>query len=294
MNRYEIIFTLEPAWPFGLPQEGMTVIPSGTTWDGPWVDTWSGVVASHGTLSQYRATPVEGVVEVAAAEFRLRDNFLFVTLAAQTPTDAVSLAKRHAARFCMTLTMKSGTYFRAAVRGGSNRDTQSGLQPNPRLALGLVGFYDLSRMRDAVTKLRGVLRAEDAKLDRALAYFYHGAFLSRSLDRIEDELSFHAYYTLTEVILNFYKAMSVIVGDPSCGDKHQSVYKTRGVPDELWARTERVRRSRNDKDVAHYRAIPEQFENVRAAACEARKVAAEVIEAYASWLSKDATSAVGT
>jgi len=294
MSDYEIIFALEPTGPFGLPQEGATVMPPGTEWKGPPIDMWSRTVAGHGTLSQYRTTPVEGFIELPAAKLRLHDNFLFVTLAAPTDAEAVSLAERHASRFCMGLTMKVGTYFHARLQGASRRDTQSSLQLPVYLPFGLQCWYNLSHMRDAVTGLGMVLGADDAKLDRALSYFYHAAFLTQSLNRIEDRLSFHAYYTLTEAILNFYKAMSVIVGDPSCADKPQSLYKTYNISRELWNRTNAVRRARNDMDVAHYKASPEQFGKVQEAAGEATKVATEVIQAYVSWLTKNATANAGT
>lgn len=284
--QFEIIFVIQPSGPFGLPEKSVTVVPAGTELQSPALDTWSGKIVGHGTLPQYRREPIEATIPVAGGEVRLQDNFLFVTVAASHDHAAVASAERLAARFCMGLTMKVGRYFEASLFGGSRTDTRSPLNLPRVVPLLAACTYDLPALRDAVGTLPALLGTADEKLERSVAYFYHGAFLLESLNRIEDQLSFHAYYMLSEGILNLYKSMSVIVGDPSCGDRHQSQYKQYGISRDLWKRTEKIREARNDMDVAHYKATPEQFPFLLSAADEAKKTAVEVIDAYLASLAK--------
>lgn len=290
-STFEVIFVIRPSGPFGVPENGVTVVPAGTEVVSAAIDTWSGLAVGNGTLPQYRTKPIEAELSAAGASLRLQDNFLSVTVSATNDGGAFSSAKRVAGRFCMALTMRAGRYFESTLCGGCCVDTQTPLKLPQELTMLSVCSYNLPALRTAIGQMSGLLGTADEMLERSMSYFYHGVFLHDSLNQSEDSSSFHAYYLLSEAILNFYKSVSVIVGDPSCGDKHQSQYKRYKLGRDLWERTEKVRTARNKMDVAHYRAEPEQFAALQAAATDARKTATEVVDAYLAWLREANSSA---
>lgn len=291
MTEFEVIFTLNPTGPFGLPEDGVTVVPGITsTSSTAVVDTWSGTVVGYGALSVFRTEPVSAELTLKCATVRLGDNFLFCKVTAADENEAMTVAEKLVHRFCVGLSLKLPIYFYHSLHGGSRSDTRSPMQLPLKISLGTMRFYSTSALTSAASELETLLNVDDPLLDRANAYFYHATFLMDFLNRSNDPNSFHTYYTFTEAILNFYKAISVIIGDPSCGDKHQSQYKKYGIDRELWINSEEIRQARNNMDVAHYKAIPEQFQEVAVVCDKARRVAGRVIEAYLVWLKNNQES----
>jgi hypothetical protein len=288
-------FKLDPAWPFGLPQAGSTVLPCGVQYCGPRVDTWTGEVGPEVTVSQYRSEPVRARFTLIDGSLELNDNELTVAVSADTSQDAATLACGIALRFCQTLSSRLRIYFRPTnpivVRQDYSKDTSSTVA----FWSGPVCWYNLTQVRGALASVGREIGRTDAKLDRARAYAYHAEYLAAShrLPQRDDTSplldptrAFQVYYTLTEMILNYYKSISTIIGERKRGDRQESLWRKYGVSRELWERTEAVRRARNSMDVAHYTTEPTQFDALWKTAGLARDTATEIIDAYVEWLDR--------
>ena len=86
---------------------------------------------------------------------------------------------------------------------------------------------------------------------------------------------------VSEAILNFYKSVSVILGDPSAGDRDwQRRYRKFGLSDEFFkTEVEWLRKDiRNHGDVAHYRLQAVPIDESMEWAIHARRIAQQVIE----------------
>ena len=90
---YTVTFQIYPSGPFGLPQDGTVVVPGGLSrFHGPTIDKATGMVTGHGTLPIYRteSNSVSISFTLPAALARIHDNYLFMTVNADTPTQALS------------------------------------------------------------------------------------------------------------------------------------------------------------------------------------------------------------
>ena len=121
-------------------------------------------------------------------------------------------------------------------------------------------------------------------LDKATAYFYHALFMANAKERVTNFLSFHANLIISEIILNYYKAVSTIIGDPSIDRDYQSRYRRFGISHALWSDAERLRELRNTYDIAHYTPDLEALKNINTHQRVAHITAQETIKAYTHWL----------
>lgn len=107
----------------------------------------------------------------------------------------------------------------------------------------------------------------DLNLRKSLEYFNHALFLDSmryevSPVGLSTETEMHMYL-LSDIIMNLYKASSVIVGDPTKDKDYQRRYKKYGIDYEFWKeRIEDLRSMRNDWDVAHYNLDKEKLKNL--------------------------------
>jgi hypothetical protein len=90
---------------------------------------------------------------------------------------------------------------------------------------------------------------------------------------------------VADIFPNFYKAASVIVGDPKKDRDHQSRFKKIGLRKEDWEDVERVRELRNDYGVAHY-DLGDKTEQLDRELAMAAQVVKKVIASYAACLCK--------
>jgi hypothetical protein len=158
-------------------------------------------------------------------------------------------------RFTQLLAIDRSAYFSAEflhatfVSGGTE-----GLSRQPkRVSLGKIKVYSLPGFKDSLNwAFAAVSLTSDAKLAKALDYCNHAQFLNRMRrDLPMGYLRAHSYLA-ADIFSNYYRAASVIVGDPSKDKDYQSRYKKMGLSDDDWKRVERVRELRNDYGVAHY------------------------------------------
>lgn len=248
------------------------------------IDTHANCIVAHPTLPKYREKPIEVTANMPEAGVSISDNFLRVIVQADTDAAAAERASRVCDRVLLAISRRTTQHLHARFVGASNNDENRPLHQPMMLRLGRWRMYDLTALEAGIrTALSDCARTDDA-LERASAYFYHALFLADILDRERTDSfgsSFHVYYLLGEATLHFHKAVSAILGDPSSDRDYQSRFRLLGMSRDLWERAETMRKARNDHDIAHYSATPQQMDTMWKNFHAGHEVATAVLKAYA-------------
>lgn len=184
----------------------------------------------------------------------LKDQHLAVRLEASSNQAAKDSASDIAEVFCTMLSARTGEHFSALYQQLLINPGQA----DERLCEALVYLswrevtYRPEWLPADILSALHDSTASDATLRKAGAYFRRGLFLSQEGWRHVHPGSFHWALAVSEAMLSYFKAVSVILGDTSKDSDYQSRYKRVGVSRELWIEVERMRERRNNYDVAHY------------------------------------------
>ena len=257
MHQFTFLFKLEPAGDFGLPEQGTTVTKAGGDIYTSAIDGLTLTPVSHGTLSRYREEneAVRFDETILDLQVRLRDNYLWVAVMKEDYKEAETLVLGLIDRLTQLLSVDRGTYFsaefcHAKVKSGTAEE----LARKPmRVPLGRIKIYNLPGFKESLRWAFGaVVHASDPKLAKALDYCNHAQFLSRIRDDLPLGYVRAHGYLAADIFSNYYRAASVVVGDPKKDRDYQSRYRKMGLNDDDWKRLKRVRELRNDYGVAHY------------------------------------------
>jgi hypothetical protein len=252
---YRVMFEVVPAAAFGVPQDGVTVIPAEP---GQYVgDTFhrSGVRVAYGQLSRFRddADAIAVSLTLGSCRADLRDNFLFVEVSADSDAEALELARVQADRFVQFLGA-SGRHWMAAIPRLVESSDHGDTPVNEAFTLSSVTTFDLAALQSRIEEAALAMATTDVRLDRAVAYFQHAMWLFQQRASLGDPFDSNSVMLMSSVVLNLWKAATSIIGDPNAGDRdYQRRYRELGFDDTFFNdRIEPLRRLRNDADVAHY------------------------------------------
>lgn len=266
--RFLLACEITPSSPFGLPDGDALVLPApGGQLVGPAVHSRAGVTVGRGTLPVYRR--VESRLEtrhnVSGIDLRFVDNAMELRFEAPDRSGALQAGLAIADRFLQRLALEQGRRFSA--RPLFLEDEAQNLLPLPLvLWQGTVTVFDIGELKRQIHAAVANLDVHDEKLQKALDYFEHALFL-RSAAPEPDGLAptlRTARHLMAGAFLFLWKALSVIVGDPSIDRDYQSRYRALGLDYGFFSNTiEEIRRFRNEEDVAHYRIDDGGMEAVR-------------------------------
>ncbi len=283
--RFLLACELSPSSPFGLPEQDTLVLPApGGEFVGPAVHSRAGVAFGSGSLPIYRTleTRLDTEQQVDTIHLRIVDNGLEIRFDAPERSAALAAGLAIVERFLQRLALEQGQRFTA--RALYLEDDSGELLPLPiMLWRGKVTVFDIAKLTRDVQGASATLDVEDAKLAKALEYFEHALFLQSATPRI-DGFAYSLRTTghlVSGACLFLWKALSVIVGDPSIDRDYQSRYRAIGLEYEFFAGTlEKIRRLRNEEDVAHYRVDLGGIEAVRQELASATQAVQLVVKAY--------------
>lgn len=132
---------------------------------------------------------------------------------------------------------------------------------------------------------------EDERLVSALQYYEHALYLLDNAERIAGIGSPHFEYLFSAIVLNLWKSVSAIVGDPSTDRDYQRRYKAIGIAREYFM-TEidgTLKDIRSGQDVAHYSPTESETTQLKGpVVTKALNVAKDVIDRYRSFLNQNA------
>lgn len=298
MATFEVFFSLCPPGWFGLPEQGKTVVPSGTGVAAPWIDMVTGTLEGTGTLPIYRQEDraLRAQFSLPKCQAKLVDDRLILTVPGDRDRPPIAEAMATADRFAMLLAALYGQYLSVRVDKASIKEDSKYRPIVVPKALRVLSLraYDLERMSQCVARAGQACFLEDDALTRALAYFYHGLFLEQTMYDTDQTASIwpllHLQALLSVGILTFFKAASTILGDPASDRDYQRRYRRYGVSRKLWEDFDKLYRLRSTRDVAHY--TKEQIETEVAARdwAFAKVTTSEVLGVYISHLEKGQTA----
>jgi hypothetical protein len=281
-------FELAPTGPFGLPEEGKTVIGSRPGDTGPLsiyspvVDSRAFVIVSQGTLSNYRspADAIDEKVKLGRSSGTLHDNFLNLEVESPTSKEALNAASEEIDRFLRRLTLNQGRAFSWKLLVLEDETGQ--IYPlSQRVELGAMTFYNTAKFAEAIEDAQTDLGKSDERLERALEYYEHAVFLYENRLTIAPLQSQHFRLLISGIFLNLWKAVTAIIGDPSVDKDYQRRYRQLGFDDQFFKeKIETIRELRNDFDVAHYTLDAERLKDTEAKFGECQQSAAEIVKRY--------------
>jgi hypothetical protein len=278
---YRIIFELSPEGVFGVPQEGTTVVPAEL--QETYSDTFTNTALKigHGTLSQYRSpeNALRMNLDLGSCTATIEDNYITVS----TEADDQSTAYRRAIPPLESLLAHLAVDLRHtfSYRPVEMRDADGAPYRVPLTTYFQVTKYKLDQVADALTVAATVAALADPTLDRALHYFEHALFLYARRRELAPPLSRHHRTIISAVFLNLWKAVTTIVGDPTRDADFQKRYRQFGMDRTFFlTKIERLRKFRNDYDVAHYAPTAAPSAEIEAVYGEAVSIDAEVIRHY--------------
>ena len=283
--RFTAIYEIHPPGIFGLPEEGYTIVASR---DGnhsipsdPFTSTPPFHKVGWGALSEYRADKDainESISFYNSITGKIRDNYITLEADAENADEAKRKFRDALTGFMQNLCIK--TRVPHSFKGVTMYDEERRRYWNGPAEFGMnVRTYALDTLRPQLIEAAQAAGYSDECLHRALSYFEHAVWLYNH--RREVMTSPHSAYLVAAVFLAIWKALSVVVGDPSSDKDYQKRYEQLGFDHKFFKeRIESVRRYRNELDVAHYHLDPQAIERLEPHVSEAFDTAAEVIEAY--------------
>jgi hypothetical protein len=279
-------FEVLPSAPFGTPEEGTTVLPSGPGQFAGDVFHRSLVKVGHGVLSQYRkdGDALQTSVSVAGTEIRFRDNYADVLVEVAEPGKAYSAA---ATAIDLLLQHLSVSQRRAFSARPLVLETEDGAPlPIPRsVRMASICQYNVARLKGHIELSATACTLSDDRLQRALSYYEHALMLFDARSRLVDPQSRYQKQLISSALLNLWKAATSIIGDPSRrSDQYQRRYRSIGLPSSFKAKLDELKALRDDYDVAHYSLSAESLEALERKAGFAIGVASEVILQYCDHL----------
>jgi hypothetical protein len=296
MDEFTFLFKLEPAGDFGLPEQDTIVTTAVRNIYSAAIHRLTLNTVSHGTLSRYREEneAIRLDEHMLGLRMSLHDNYLWVVLLKEDYKAAELIVLAAVDRFTQLLAVDRGTYFsaeflHATVKSGA----EEVLARHPKsMSLFRLKPYNLPAFTESLREaLRSVSLTGDAKLAKALDYCNHAQFLNKVRDDLPFGYARAHSHLVADIFSNYYRAASVIVGDPKKDRDYQSRYKKIGLSDDDWKTVERVRALRNNYGVAHY-DLEDKSEQLKQELAMAVAVTKKVITCYITSLhSKEVSEA---
>jgi hypothetical protein len=279
---YEITYRLHPPSAFGLPGDDYTVVPGGP--DGvreihsPTIDVLTGNQLREGTVSRYRDDAGKVSLSLVQTPFTgtLVDNLLTLSAVEGDPDDLLARSRAVADSLSVWMSHHLTCIVYPELVQFVNRSQQVVI-PTPRTRQLLkVRYYHVPTIAQGVRQWLDT--AVSDRLLAALRYYRMGLFL---LEQGQEGYNDFRSQLLSEAVLNFYKSVSALLGDPSAGDRDwQSRYRQLGLSQKFFtSEVEWLRKEiRNNGGVAHYRLKLVPIDEMWAWATRAREIAQQVVE----------------
>lgn len=304
--KYTVVFEIQPKADFGLPDGSKIVLPAGRN-----VITFGVTFGPGGevmtTPSRYRdeKDAIQITMEFGSIGGLLKDNVLSLFVDATNALQAYDLTTKVAHIIARNLSLGRGELFSFKPVSISDGVTTGPPIFQVSIPLGVYAPYDLDMIRRDAAAGELVIKHRDLVMDKALVYYEHGLYLYETLQAAEhgpqgiqdhvDFLSTHFALTLADCMLNWWKAITTIIGDPAVAIEkpgYNSRYRQLGLTEEFFrSRIEPLRKLRNDADIAHYSLERKGLEKIQGLIKITKETTEIVLRAYRDYLSRGFTFA---
>lgn len=291
MPSYRFLFRIGPPGFFGLPDSDKVVVPAkpeGRQVVGPVLDTRTGQLVSHGTLSEFRPPDQALKTSLTSQELSLsfNDNFLEVIANAENVQLAADRALSYVDLLTQALTSMYGGLFSASLLSAEDSNgVPQPVQAGPKaIQLFQAIFFNIDELRERVATAALWATVADAAAKKALFYFEHACLVKEFSDTLPPT-SHHSAFSMALAFLQLFKALTAIIGDPSSDRDYQSRFRRLGLARDFWeAKVRPLYDVRNEEDVAHYSHEFPDPHAFRAKYVEAISVFREAFMAYMTTL----------
>ena len=226
---FEFLFKIEPAGDFGLPDNDTIVVKAveGMQTYTAAIDRVTGNVVAHSTVPRYRdeAEAVQLNWQIETMQLRLHDNFLTVSIEETDYATSEKTVLGAVDRFIQLLSFNRESYSRAEFIQATERtgDQYRPARQPRKIPLGKIQFYNLHAFTESLSwAFQACPLTATAELAKALDYFNHAQFLMKVRDDLPPGYLRAHGYLAADIFSNFYKAASVLVGDPTKDKDWQS------------------------------------------------------------------------
>jgi hypothetical protein len=292
MQSFHLLFKISPSGFFGLPDGSRVVLPVRENREiiGPVLDTRTGHLVAHGTLSEFRPSDggANASTSVNGIKNSLRDNFLALDLEALNAQEAIQTGVSHAESIMRAMSVMHSERFSAefmSIEDSIGNVQRPGASPNSNL-LNLTSYH-ITELNQRFVKAAQWAAKIDTRAGKALFYFEHACLLNEFSQSLPLS-SPHAAFSRSLAFLQVYKALTSIIGDPSSDKDYQSRCKHLGLGKNFWPeKAKPLYVVRNQKDVAHYsESLPEMgaFLELYSQACI---VLGEAFSAHMAYITQD-------
>ncbi len=297
--KHYFVFTLHPSAQFGLPDNNRTVVPSNReeAVSSPELLTKDMIIIDHGTLSEYRPDKKKITInhQIMDSSIKIKDNFVFIEKRSNNSHSLMDETITFMEHFVntMTLYLKSKYDFKLI----SATDQYGRKIPHMAMKEFLqVTWYDLDQTKEKIKQSLNTVELiyEDKTLLKSLEYYNHAKYL----EEINNDLSFYERekrrFLIADVIMNLYKSVTIIIGDPSTDSKvYQSKYKKYGITYKYWnTQIKQLVKIRNSNDIAHYDISNEKLNELIIILPTIYEIAIFVINHYLEYLTDKRTKKV--
>ncbi len=271
---------------FGDPERGVGVQPAGVMTPGPPIP----MLVKPGRVS---LPPESGLplfrlhVNVGETTVEFRGSTVIIRSPDQAvgETDTGLMETQVFRRFIQDMSRGVGQHVFPKLLGVGESETTLWY---PKLPL-RVRSYSLKSLEQSARRAAQTALVGDTKSDKARMYFQHAQFLASLTIELTPEVfettPKHASLFVADVALNSWKAISVLVGE---GRQEQAAaLRTIGLePSNYEERLKRLKRLRNEGDVAHARTTEEDLSATAKQLHELIETAKLVLDAYLLHLEK--------
>lgn len=208
----------------------------------------------------------------------IEDNIVDLEIEATDSREAKRVAEEAAAKFVRGLVQERGLEFFATLTQVTDLETREVRPLHTHTGDGGAG-YSLRKMRRAMVAAAAMSSIDDPVLQKALIYMEQAQVLM-------GQAHFHPHlasraFLIAPAYLNVWKAITVILGDPSSDRDYQSRFREFGFEKNFWRhRVKPVKDVRDSMDVAHYSLEDGVEKEIREAYWGAERLCRDIIRQY--------------
>jgi hypothetical protein len=290
--RFNTILEVVPTGVFGLPEGTRTILPAPLEYESDqFMEVETGKrfrKSGWGSVSVYRQVTnrIDEELAIGDTRGRIRDNFIWLTFEADDAEEGKARVRTLVDTFLQHLALKYNITF--SYNGVVMEDEEGNRYPIRVVGMPIADFrgYNLDELRQELRLVQQYVDLDDDPLSRALTYFEHALWLFERLNPDEIGSQRHRAQLASSIFLNLWKAVTAVVGDPSRDRDYQSRYRRFGLDYDFFKDgISKIKRMRDDLDVAHHSLDTTAVAHAQAAMGEALDVARQVIVQYRQYLS---------
>lgn len=282
--RFAVTFRISPAAVFGVPEDGVVVLPGTGETQEIVSDAITNTAAKvgHGTLSRYRLDIEKLDIAFAMddAKAHIEDNFFTVSVDCDSPYRAYLKSAATAEAVLASLSLDLGqplTHQAVYICDENGQPFPPPLHTNLMKAV----TYNLEALKDSINTAVHAASIHDQRLERALHYYEHALILHQTRQFVGRPGTAHFHSMMAAVLLNLWKAVTTIIGEAGTDRDHQKRYREYGIDrDFVLNEIRTLKQLRDDFDVAHYTLDARATTELEAKYGEALSTTTEVIKKY--------------